>query len=143
MILNSKKTFLASILAFIIGTSCCWIPWLLIMVGGASAASSLVGGLEMISMPFLLLGLGLISYSIYKINKNKASSQVNIISHSTITCPLCNFSKEEKMPTNACQFFYECESCKKIIKPKEGDCCVYCSYGTIPCPPIQLGEACC
>ncbi len=23
------------------------------------------------------------------------------------------------------------------LKPKAGDCCVYCSYGTVPCPPIQ------
>lgn len=32
------------------------------------------------------------------------------------------------------------------VKPKPGDCCVYCSYGTVPCPPIQergKGSACC
>lgn len=143
MLLDSKKTLLASILAFIIGTSCCWIPWLLIMAGGASAATSLIGGLEKISTPFLLLGLGLIGFSLYKMKRTKNSSEGKIISHSTITCPMCNFSKEEIMPTNACQFFYECEACKKIIKPKEGDCCVYCSYGTVPCPPIQAGDACC
>tara|TARA_R110002033_G_scaffold77963_2_gene129543 strand:+ start:1471 stop:1833 length:363 start_codon:yes stop_codon:yes gene_type:complete len=27
------------------------------------------------------------------------------------------------MPTNACQFFYECENCKTVLKPREGDCC--------------------
>ncbi|MFZ0027756.1 MAG: GDCCVxC domain-containing (seleno)protein, partial [Pseudolabrys sp.] len=21
--------------------------------------------------------------------------------------------------------------------PKDGDCCVFCSYGSVPCPPIQ------
>ncbi|TGE15005.1 hypothetical protein E5J99_13940 [Hymenobacter elongatus] len=26
---------------------------------------------------------------------------------------------------------------KAILKPLAGDCCVYCSYGTVPCPPIQ------
>lgn len=41
------------------------------------------------------------------------------------------------MPTDACQFFYECEKCKKLLKPTEGDCCVYCSYGSVACPPIQ------
>ena len=56
---------------------------------------------------------------------------------STITCPKCGYQKEGKMPTGACQFFYKCENCKTILKPLEGDCCVYCSYGTVPCPPIQ------
>jgi len=62
---------------------------------------------------------------------------------SEITCPNCGHKKVEDMPTNACQFFYECENCKKVLKPNEGDCCVYCSYGTIPCPPIQENKSCC
>ena len=56
---------------------------------------------------------------------------------STITCPNCENQKEEVMPTDACQYFYECEKCKTLLKSKEGDCCVFCSYGTIPCPPVQ------
>ncbi|WP_457615551.1 GDCCVxC domain-containing (seleno)protein [Lutibacter sp.] len=56
---------------------------------------------------------------------------------STITCPNCGFKQEEHMPTDACQFFYECKNCKTILKPLDGDCCVFCSYGTYPCPPIQ------
>lgn len=62
---------------------------------------------------------------------------------STITCPNCGDMKERQMPTTACQFFYECENCKTLLKPKEGDCCVFCSYGTIACPPIQKGANCC
>jgi hypothetical protein len=41
------------------------------------------------------------------------------------------------MPTDACQYFYECENCKTRLKPLQGDCCVYCSYASVPCPPIQ------
>ena len=62
---------------------------------------------------------------------------------STITCPVCGYSKEETMPEDACSFFYECENCKTVLKPKKGDCCVYCSYGTVKCPPVQAGEKCC
>lgn len=62
---------------------------------------------------------------------------------STLTCPNCGYRKEEIMPTDACQFFYECEKCKTILKPLEGDCCVYCSYGSVKCPPIQTGDNCC
>ena len=63
--------------------------------------------------------------------------------YSTITCPECGYSKRELMPTDACQFFYECEGCGTLLKPKQGDCCVYCSYGDIKCPPIQEGDSCC
>ena len=62
---------------------------------------------------------------------------------STIVCPNCSFEKEEIMPQDACQFFYECEGCKAVLKPSEGDCCVYCSYGSVPCPPIQMNKSCC
>ncbi|MDQ6952888.1 MAG: GDCCVxC domain-containing (seleno)protein [Mariprofundaceae bacterium] len=41
------------------------------------------------------------------------------------------------MPADACQWFYECESCHAVLKPKHHDCCVFCSYGDVPCPPIQ------
>lgn len=62
---------------------------------------------------------------------------------STITCPQCGHQKEETMPVNACQYFYECEHCKQLLKPKAGDCCVYCSYGTNVCPPMQGSGSCC
>ena len=62
---------------------------------------------------------------------------------STITCPNCGHQKEEKMPTDACQYFYRCGQCEAVLKPKQGDCCVFCSYGTVPCPPVQEDESCC
>lgn len=61
---------------------------------------------------------------------------------SSITCPECGHLEKEKMPTDACQFYYDCKGCKTLLRPKKGDCCVYCSYGDVPCPPIQLGECC-
>ncbi|MBL9065990.1 MULTISPECIES: GDCCVxC domain-containing (seleno)protein [unclassified Sphingopyxis] len=64
---------------------------------------------------------------------------------STITCPLCGHRETETMPTDACQFFYDCRGCGAVLKPEPGDCCVFCSYGTTRCPPIQIGGkgACC
>lgn len=56
---------------------------------------------------------------------------------STIRCPECGFKKEETMPTDACQFFYECTNCGTVLKAQPGDCCVFCSYGSVPCPPKQ------
>lgn len=68
---------------------------------------------------------------------------MEIILESTITCPNCGHQKEETMPTDACQYFYECENCYQVLKPKVGDCCVYCSYGSEKCPPIQNGSCNC
>jgi hypothetical protein len=56
---------------------------------------------------------------------------------STLTCPVCGQHRTESMPTDACQYFYECSDCKTLLKPKAGDCCVFCSFGDVPCPPIK------
>src|SRR6185312_9837000 len=40
------------------------------------------------------------------------------------------------MPTDACQYFYDCKGCGALLKPLPGDCCVFCSYGSVPCPPV-------
>jgi hypothetical protein len=60
----------------------------------------------------------------------------------TITCPLCGHQALETMPTDACQFFYECKGCRRVLRPKPGDCCVFCSYADRPCPPKQNERSC-
>ncbi|MGE5668815.1 MAG: GDCCVxC domain-containing (seleno)protein [Betaproteobacteria bacterium] len=62
---------------------------------------------------------------------------------SVLTCPHCGFSSQERMPTDACLFYYECTRCKSLLRPKAGDCCVFCSYGSVKCPPMQEQHACC
>ncbi len=63
------------------------------------------------------------------------------ILQSTLTCPHCGHQKWETMPTDACQWYYECERCHTLLIPKQGDCCVFCSYGDVPCPPVQQAQA--
>ena len=36
---------------------------------------------------------------------------------STLTCPECGHAIKLEMPTDACQFFYECEECKTVMRP--------------------------
>jgi hypothetical protein len=60
-----------------------------------------------------------------------------MILDSVITCPQCGTAKSEIMPTDACRFFYICSGCAARLRPKAGDCCVFCSYGSVPCPPVQ------
>ena len=66
-----------------------------------------------------------------------------VINRSDLTCPECGHSVTLEMPNDQCIFFHECTECKKILRPKEGDCCVFCSYGDVVCPPIQAGNDCC
>jgi hypothetical protein len=46
-----------------------------------------------------------------------------------------------EMPTDACVFFHACSGCGTLLRPKAGDCCVFCSYGSVPCPPLQMVPA--
>ena len=57
-----------------------------------------------------------------------------IILATVITCPACGTPKQETMPAAACQVFYDCTSCGELLRPKEGDCCVFCSYADRHCP---------
>ncbi len=63
--------------------------------------------------------------------------QPDIVATSTLTCPHCGHASLETMPEESCQYFFGCAACGSRLTPKPGDCCVYCSYGSVPCPPIQ------
>ena len=76
-------------------------------------------------------------------NGARLQIMADIILKSTITCPECGHVETETMPTDACQFFYDCKKCSALLKALPGDCCVYCSYADVPCPPIQEGDNCC
>ncbi|MGR3640636.1 GDCCVxC domain-containing (seleno)protein [Alterinioella nitratireducens] len=60
-----------------------------------------------------------------------------------LTCPTCGQDTPETMPADCCVWFHECTGCGAILRPEEGDCCVFCSFGTVPCPPVQAGTPCC
>lgn len=64
----------------------------------------------------------------------------DVVTRSLITCPHCGTAKAEEMPLDACQIVYQCTGCGAVLRPKAGDCCVFCSYGSVPCPPIQLAR---
>lgn len=62
---NYKKSFLGSALAFILGTSCCWLTSLAVWLGGATiltAITTFIGRFNsiIIILAILLLVLGII-----------------------------------------------------------------------------------
>ncbi|HBS31527.1 MAG TPA: hypothetical protein DEA40_07260 [Parvularcula sp.] len=62
---------------------------------------------------------------------------------SRIICPECGHATLETMPEDACQYFYDCTKCGVVMKPLPGDCCVFCSYADVKCPPVQAESSCC
>jgi hypothetical protein len=72
-----------------------------------------------------------------------ASKKSPVILTSRLTCPHCGAAEDLEMPEDSCQWFHACAACGAVLRPRPGDCCVFCSYGTVPCPPVQTGGACC
>jgi hypothetical protein len=62
-----------------------------------------------------------------------------MITTSQLTYPNCGHVSNETMPTDACTYFYDCAGCGGVLRPKAGDC----SYGSVPCPPVQANQSCC
>src|SRR5581483_375858 len=61
--------------------------------------------------------------------------------NATLTCPHCGHQSHEVMPTDRCIVVYECPACAGMLRPRPGDCCVFCSYADRPCPPIQDADS--
>ncbi|MGB1206900.1 MAG: GDCCVxC domain-containing (seleno)protein [Chitinophagales bacterium] len=59
---------------------------------------------------------------------------------SILTCPKCQHQTTEVMQENACKVFHKCDACNNMVKPKEKECCVFCSYGSVKCPSKQKIE---
>lgn len=128
----------------------CLYPLLLAI---PSAISIFYGFFSLNITPWIYIGMfGMLAATIVNYYRNRLHGNCDTCTEyngeiveleTVITCPECGHKKTEMMPTNSCQFFYECENCKKVLKPLKGDCCVYCSYGSVKCPPIQAGQKCC
>ena len=62
---------------------------------------------------------------------------------SVVRCPRCGFERVETMPTAYCQIRYVCQQCGVVLRPLPGDCCIFCSYGSVRCPPEQGASGAC
>ncbi len=59
-------------------------------------------------------------------------------STSRVTCPACGDQRVQVMPEVSCLLAYTCPACGEVLRPAEGDCCIFCTYGSVPCPVIQV-----
>jgi hypothetical protein len=60
------------------------------------------------------------------------------VTEAIVRCPHCGAETQDTMPADSCVWLWECPACRGLVRPKPGDCCVFCSYGTVPCPPRQI-----
>lgn len=51
----------------------------------------------------------------------------------SITCPACGVVTPGEMPGDSCLYFWDCPTCRAVVKPRAGHCCVFCSYGSVRC----------
>ncbi len=63
--------------------------------------------------------------------------KMHLHNQSTVTCNNCGHNEPENMPLDACVYLYECRSCSTLMTPQAGDCCIFCSRGSHPCPTSQ------
>ena len=55
-----------------------------------------------------------------------------------ITCPACGKGTPEKMSRETLKRVFHCPHCLTWLAPKPGDHCIFDSYGSVKCPPLQL-----
>jgi hypothetical protein len=113
-------------------------------LGVASAAALAYAFYGSFSLAALYTGLfGLFAATLWNYFSSRVKRRTEPVLQSVITCPQCGHRTEETMPTKECLFFFECPACHAHLKPKSGNCCVFCSYGSVPCPPVQTHSVCC
>ncbi len=61
--------------------------------------------------------------------------------YSVVTCPHCQAFELVEIPTGFSQHLYRCPSCLVILKPKSGDCCIFCSFGSHDCASSEKNMA--
>jgi hypothetical protein len=57
---------------------------------------------------------------------------------STLTCPACGYQAEFQMPLHARKKFFQCANCHSHFESNKDKCCIFCSYGSVPCPNAQM-----
>jgi hypothetical protein len=61
-----------------------------------------------------------------------------VVKDCVITCPVCKTKVQETMSSETPKRVYHCPVCLTWLSPKKGDHCIYDSYGSVNCPPLQI-----
>jgi hypothetical protein len=61
-----------------------------------------------------------------------------VVGTCVVTCPVCKTQVQEVMIPEIVKTIYHCPICLTWLSPKKNDHCIYESYGSVNCPPIQI-----
>ncbi len=64
--MSYKNSILGSLIALGLATSCCWLPALMIAIGGGSTLVAISNGIEEFSGLFMVIGIGFLVFGIYQ-----------------------------------------------------------------------------
>ena len=106
-------------------------PYVFARTDPAKYSPCLVG-----SCSFTLLS----SDALYSINTLRILDQTSMtitILQTIMKCPNCRTTETVTMDQKIPGDFFTCKECEKTHEPRLGDCCVYCSYGSVNCPAVQ------
>jgi anaerobic selenocysteine-containing dehydrogenase len=74
----------------------------------------------------------------FAVNKRTTVKWDGIVGDCVVTCPVCKTQVHEQMVSETPKLIYHCPKCLTWLSPKKGDHCIYDSYGSVKCPPIQV-----
>ncbi len=63
-----------------------------------------------------------------------------IKTRSIVQCPHCGFKTVEHMPSVRKVMTFCCPACERSCAADDKHCCVFCQYGSVPCPTAQAGK---
>lgn len=74
---NYRKTFVGSIIALLLGTSCCWMSGVAMWFGGASLITVIIQFIEDVQVQLLLISVVLVIFSIVLYQRTKFNRRIN------------------------------------------------------------------
>ena len=77
------------------------------------------------------------SYILQDLGIYRLSAMTITILQTIMKCPNCRTTETVTMDPKIPGDFFTCKECEKTHEPRLGDCCVYCSYGSVNCPAVQ------
>jgi hypothetical protein len=88
-------------------------------------------------LSFLALGAGFATRA-FAVKKKTKIAWDGIVGDCVVTCPVCKTRVQETMTSETPKLIYHCPVCLTWLTPEKGDHCIYDSYGSVNCPPIQV-----
>jgi hypothetical protein len=94
--------------------------------------------LKISGLTFALLAFFGVTWRTFAIIRRTTVQWAGIVGDCVVTCPVCQTRVREHMVSETPKLIYHCPKCLTWLRPKKGDHCIYDSYGSVNCPPIQV-----